>query len=120
MNEVDRYIGQFPEEVKVILKSIRKMIRELAPAAEELMSNGMPGYKTNQKSLVYYAAFKKHIGFDPTSSGHEEFREELSAYKQENGLILFPLDRLIPYDLIKRIVQFNVADNNKNDQQLIQ
>jgi len=113
MNEVDRYIGQFPEEVKVILKSIRKMIRELAPAAEELMSNGMPGYKTNQKSLVYYAAFKKHIGFDPTSSGHEE-------YKQENGLILFPLDRLIPYDLIKRIVQFNVADNNKNDQQLIQ
>lgn len=68
----------------------------------------MPGYKLNRKPLVYFAAFKKHIGFYATPNGHAEFSKELSRYKQGRGSVQFPLDQEIPYALIKRIVQFRI------------
>ena len=72
MNEIEKYIEQFPENVQHILRSIRQLIKDNAPEAEELMAYGMPGYKTNKKPLVYFAAFKNHIGFYATPSGHSE------------------------------------------------
>jgi uncharacterized protein YdhG (YjbR/CyaY superfamily) len=72
----------------------------------------MPAYKMNGKPLVYFAAFKKHIGFYATPTGHAEFRDELSAYKQGKGSVQFPLDKPIPYDLIKQIVVFKAKENS--------
>ena len=111
MNAIDTYILQFPEEVQVILKTIRQLIIENAPGAVEGMAYGMPGYKFNKKPLVYFAAYPKHIGFYATPSGHSEFAEELSGYKQGKGSVQFPLNKPIPYDLIVRIVKFRVAEN---------
>lgn len=111
MNEIDAYIQQFPETVQHILKRMREIIRKNAPEAEEGMAYAMPGYKTNKKPLVYFAAFKNHIGFYATPSGHEEFQEELSRYKQGKGSVQFPLDQPIPYDLIEKIVKFRVMEN---------
>lgn len=111
MNEIDAYIFQFPEYVQDILCRIRKVIRDNAPEAEEAMAYGMPGYKTNKKPLVYFAAYKNHIGFYATPSGHSEFHEELSKYRQGKGSVQFPLDQPIPYELIERIVKFRVAEN---------
>jgi len=111
MNEVDKYILQFPEEVQEILRRIRKLILDRAPGAEESISYGMPGYKLNRKPLVYFAGFKNHIGFYATPSGHSEFRKELSGYKQGKGSVQFPLGQPIPYDLIATIVEFRVAEN---------
>ncbi len=111
MNDVEKYIHQFPPEVQKILKKIRKLIRDNAPEAEELMAYGMPGYKINKKPLVYFAGYEKHIGFYATPSGHSEFKDELSKYKQGKGSVQFPLDKPIPYDLIKSIVKFRVAEN---------
>lgn len=114
MNEIEKYIEQFPEDVQAILRSIRKLIQVNASEAEELMAYGMPGYKTNKKPLVYFAAFKNHIGFYATPSGHDEFKDELSKYKQGKGSVQFPLDQPIPYDLIERMVKFRVSENNMN------
>jgi len=61
--------------------------------------------------LVYFAAFKKHIGFYPVPSGIEEFKQELSVYEGGKGSIRFPLDKPIPYDLISKIVKFRVKEN---------
>ena len=74
MNEIEIYIQQFPDSVQEILRNIRKLIKDNAPEAEELFSYGMPAYKMNKKALVYFAAFKNHIGFYATPSGHIEFR----------------------------------------------
>ena len=113
MNEIETYIKQFPDNVQEVLQNLRKLVKNNAPQAEELFSYGMPAYKTNKKPLVYFAAFKNHIGFYATPSGHSEFKNELSKYKQGKGSVQFPLNNPIPYKLIERIVQFRVTENNK-------
>ena len=72
----------------------------------------MPAYKINGKPLVYFAGFKNHIGFYATPTGHAEFADELAKYKQGKGSVQFPLDKPIPYSLIKRIVLFRVKENS--------
>ncbi len=114
MNEVEEYIQQFPENVQEILRQIRKLIIDNAPGVDELMAYGMPGYKTHRKPLVYFAAFKSHIGFYATPSGHSEFKNELSKYRQGKGSVQFPIDEPIPYHLIEKMVKFRVMENSKN------
>ncbi|GGH12576.1 DUF1801 domain-containing protein [Sphingobacterium alkalisoli] len=111
MNEVEKYILQFPEEVQYILRKVRTLVKDNAPEAEELITYGMPGYKTNKKPLVYFAAFKNHIGFYATPSGHSEFKDDLAKYKQGKGSVQFPLDQPMPYELMERIVKFRVVEN---------
>jgi len=113
MNEIDRYIQQFPDRVQEILRKIRKLIKDNATEVEELFAYGMPAYKLHKKPLVYFAAFKNHIGFYATPSGHSEFQDELSKYKQGKGSVQFPLNQPIPYQLIERIVKFRVKENNE-------
>lgn len=110
---VNEYIATFPEEIQQILKTIRTLITESAPEAEESISYGMPAYKLNKKPLVYFAAFKNHIGFYATPSGHSQFAEELSRYKQGKGSVQFPIDQPMPFDLIRRIVKFRAQENKK-------
>ena len=113
MNRIEKYICQFNPSVQKILNNIRKVILENAPEAEETISYGMPAYKTNRLPLIYFAAYKNHIGFYATPSGHSAFQKELSGYKQGKGSVQFPIDQPIPYDLIKRIVLFRVQQNQK-------
>jgi len=115
MDEVENYIAQFPEEIQDILRKIRELVKAHAPEAEESMAYGLPAYKTHKKPLVYFAAFKNHIGFYATPSGHTEFQQELSHYKQGKGSVQFPLDQAIPYELIGKIVKFRVEENKNQD-----
>lgn len=110
---VDQYIEAFPKETQVLLKKFREVIIKNAPNAVESISYGMPAYKLNGKPLVYFAAYKNHIGFYATPTGHEKFAEELSVYKQGKGSVQFPIDQLIPYELVKRIVAFRVKENEQ-------
>jgi uncharacterized protein YdhG (YjbR/CyaY superfamily) len=108
---VGEYIGSFPEDVQILLRQMRAAVLENAPGAEESFAYNMPAYKLNGRPLVYFAGFKNHIGFYATPSGHEEFAEELSQYKQGRGSVQFPLGRPLPLDLIVRIVRFRVKEN---------
>ena len=107
---VDEYIAFFPNNLQIKLQELRQKIRESAPDAEEVISYGMPAYRLSG-ILVYFAAFKKHIGFYPTSSGVEAFREELSDYETSKGTIRFPLNKPIPLELVTKIVKFRVDEN---------
>ena len=111
ITSVDEYILVFPKNIQAHLSAFRKIIKEIAPDAVECISYGMPGYKTHGKPLVYFAAYKNHIGLYATPSGHAEFEVELSKYKSGKGSVQFPLDQPIPLDLIKRIVEFRVKEN---------
>jgi len=104
---VDEYIDKQDREVQSILIKIRKIIKDCAPKAQESIGYGMPAYKLNGP-LVYFAAFKKHIGLYPTPSGIEKFKKDLEEYKNSKGSVQFPISKPIPYDLIKRIVEFRV------------
>lgn len=107
---IDEYIDTFPEYIQIILEKMRQTIRKAAPEAVEGISYQMPTFKLNG-NLVYFAAFKKHIGFYPTASGIEAFKDELSANKMGKGSVQFPLDKPIPYDLVEKIVLFRVKEN---------
>lgn|SRR5574341_509366 len=107
---IDEYIAGFPPDVQDILQQVRQTIREAAPDAEETIKYRMPTFTLNG-NLVYFAAFKNHIGFYPVPSGIEKFKKELSVYKQGKGSVQFPLDQPMPHDLIRRIVQFRVKEN---------
>ncbi len=107
---IDDYIAPFPKEVRVILRRIRATIRKAAPQAKEKISYQIPTF-TLEGNLVHFAAFAKHIGFFPTSTGISRFRRELSRYKGGRGSVQFPLDQPIPYQLITRIVRFRVKEN---------
>lgn len=109
---IDEYILMFSPEIQEILQKIRKIITEAAPDATEKISYQMPTFFL-YGNLIHFAAFKNHIGLYPTPSGIDEFKEELSHYKGAKGSVQFPLDKPIPYELIRRIVTFRVIETRK-------
>ena len=109
-NEIDRYIARFPDDIQKILEQVRQTIKKTAPDAEEVISYGMPAYKL-KGILVYFAAYKNHIGFYPTASPIEVFKDELANYKTSKGAIQFSIDKPLPIGLIKKIVKFKIVEN---------
>src|SRR5213594_947464 len=101
---IDEYIETFPKDIQSILKGVRQTIKEAAPEAEEAISYQIPTFRLKGKYLVYFAAFKKHIGLYPPSP--KAFRKEVSPYEGPKGNLKFPIDKPIPLDLVKRIVLF--------------
>ena len=107
---IDAYIAASPSAVRPILKEIRRIISPAAPGAEYLISYRMPAFRLSG-ILVYYAAFKNHIGLYPPVSGDAGLEKALAPFAGPKGNLRFPLDRPIPYALIKRIVRLRVRQN---------
>jgi len=107
---IDEYIGSFPENVQRILEKLRDTIRGTTPEALESISYDMPTFKLNGERLVYFSAWKNHIGFYSIPKGNEAFKKELSPYAGEKGSLRFPLDKPIPYDLVKKIVMLRMRE----------
>ena len=106
---IDEYIDGFPPDVQAILRKMRETIRKAAPKAEEAINYQMPTYVLHG-NLVHFAAFKSHIGFYPTPSGIEKFKDEIAKYTWAKGSVQFPLDQPIPYALVTKIVKFRVKE----------
>ncbi len=113
INNIDEYINEFPKDVQIKLQELRKVIKDTAPESIETISWQMPTFKLNG-NLVHFAAFTKHIGLYPGPEAIVKFEKELMEYKTSKGAIQFPLDKPIPFDLIKRIVEFRVKEQIKN------
>ncbi|HAX73377.1 MAG TPA: hypothetical protein DCY20_07625 [Firmicutes bacterium] len=107
---VEQYILDCPENIQERLIALRTIVKKVAPEVEETFAYKMPAYKY-KGVLVYFSAFKNHIGFYPTNSGIEAFQDELTGYKFSKGAIQFPHNKPIPYELIEKIVKFRVAEN---------
>jgi uncharacterized protein YdhG (YjbR/CyaY superfamily) len=107
---IDAYVGMYQRRIQRLLQGMRQAIRDAIPDAGEAIRYGIPTFKLRGKNLVHFAAFKNHIGFYPTSSGIAAFRKQLSKYKTSKGTVQFPLDEPIPYDLVKKITRFRVAE----------
>ena len=112
INTVDEYIAQFPNEVQTLLVKVRDAIKQVAPNSIERISYRMPAYSQN-KILVYFAGYKKHIGFYPGTNAIITFKKELAAYKGAKGSVQFPIDRPMPLGLIRRIVNYRVKEDTK-------
>jgi uncharacterized protein YdhG (YjbR/CyaY superfamily) len=111
---IDEYIATFPKDIQKILKELRATIQAAAPDAVEKISYQMPAFAL-KGILVYFAAFKNHIGFFPTASGVQAFKRELADYAVSKGTVRFPIDKPLPLKLISKVVKFRVAENLKKD-----
>lgn len=110
---IDEYIAEFPATTQKVLEELRALIRTAAPDATETISYAIPTFDLNRKHLVHFAAYEKHIGFYPGSSGIAAFKEELKPYKSAKGSVQFPLGQPLPTELIRRIVAFRVDENRR-------
>ena len=108
--DTDSYIADFPPETQKKLREMQAIIRSAAPQAKELISYAMPAFKQHGV-LVYFAGYEHHIGFYPTSSGIAAFEKELTDFKTSKGTVQFPLDKPLPKELIRRMVQFRVDED---------
>jgi uncharacterized protein YdhG (YjbR/CyaY superfamily) len=108
---MDEYIAEFPPETQTVLEKVRALIRTAAPEATETMSYAIPTFDVKGRHLVHFAGYKKHIGFYPVPGGVDEaFKEEIAPYKRGKGTLQFPLDQPLPWDLLRRIVEFRVQE----------
>ena len=107
---VDEYFSTLPNQTKQFLATLRETIKQAAPGATEVISYNMPAIKM-RSVLVYYAAQKNHIGFYPTASPIEVFKNELYAYKCSKGTIQLPMDKPLPVELVSKIVKFRVGQD---------
>jgi len=107
---VEEYFSVFPATTQKLLQELRTAIKQVAPKAEEVISYNMPAFKWNGM-LVWYAAYKEHIGFYPASNAIKVFKDDLLNYKTSKGAIQFPIEKAIPKTLVKNIVKFRVKEN---------
>jgi uncharacterized protein YdhG (YjbR/CyaY superfamily) len=107
---IDEYISEFEPKTRKTLNELRDFIRAEVPEATEKISYGMPTFYLNG-NLVHFAAFKDHYGFFPSPSGIDEFEKELAPYRTGKGTLRFPLNEQIPWDIIKKVIQFRVKEN---------
>ncbi len=108
-NTIDEYIATFPDVTQTLLEQMRIIIHKAAPVAKETISYNMPAFKT-EKVLVYFAAYKNHIGFYPTGSGIKAFKNEIQKYKNSKGAVQFPLTEPLPVALITNMVKFKLKE----------
>jgi uncharacterized protein YdhG (YjbR/CyaY superfamily) len=113
LNEVDKYISSFPEDVQEKLQTIRRTILAEIPDAEEKLGYGIPTYKLNGRNIVHFGGFKNHVGFYPTPSGLTTFADELEKYKVSKGTAQFPHDKPLPLGLVRKIVKFRVKEEKE-------
>ena len=108
---IDEYIAQFPADVQAVLEKVRTTIRRAAPDAKETISYRMPAFKSHG-ILVYFAAWKKHMGLYPPISGDKALEAAVAPYAGAKGNLHFPLDQPIPYGLIERLVKLRVRQDS--------
>ncbi|MEO8805744.1 MAG: DUF1801 domain-containing protein [Burkholderiaceae bacterium] len=107
---IDEYIAGFSPDVQSILQRVREVVRAAAPEAQEVISYRMPALKQDG-ILVFFAAFKNHVGLYPPVSGDPEIERAIAPYAGEKGNLRFPLDKPIPYDLIARITVLRLTQD---------
>jgi uncharacterized protein YdhG (YjbR/CyaY superfamily) len=107
---IDEYIARCAPEAQPILQRVRATIVKAVPDADETISYGIPAFKLH-RIVVYFAAFKHHIGLYPPAKGNPAIEKAAAPYAGEKGNLRFPLDRRIPYGLIARIAKFRAAQS---------
>lgn len=108
-SEIDEYINGFPQPVQKLLRKMRAAVRKAAPDAQETIGYNVPAFTLGGKKLVWFAAFKSHIGFYPGAAAIRAFNKDLSQYKTAKGSAQFPFTEPLPLHLVSRIGHFALA-----------
>jgi uncharacterized protein YdhG (YjbR/CyaY superfamily) len=106
---IDEYIENSPEIAREKLREIRKILNEIAPGAKENIKWGSPVFE-GKRILFSFSAFKDHLNFMPTRTSLEPFKEDLKDFKTGRDTIVFPYDKPLPKELIRKIAKYRVKE----------
>lgn len=104
---INNYISKYPAEYQKVLIKLKKEIKSVIPESTEAMVYGIPTFKINGKNIIHFAIYKNHIGIYPTPPTIEKFKKELLNYETTKGAIRFEINKKLPFDLIKKMVEYN-------------
>jgi len=107
--DIEEYIGGFPDEIGEILRRIRQIFADRVPDAGEKISYQMPTVTMDGQSLVYFAAWKQHIGMYPIPVADEALESRIAPYRAAKDTVKFVYRKPIPYDLIEQIADLMVS-----------
>ncbi len=111
---IDEYIKSFPKDVQNVLKTLREEIKkELPEETIETISYGIPTFKLNGKYVVYFAGFKKHISIYPILHAEGDIKKEIEPYIKGRGTLQFPLNKPLPFSLIRKVVKGLLKENKE-------
>jgi uncharacterized protein YdhG (YjbR/CyaY superfamily) len=110
---IDQYIAAYPKETQKLLEELRSTIKAAAPDVVEKITYQMPTFDLNGRHLVYFSAWKHHVGLYPVPAGDETFQREISQYKSAKSSLNFPIDKPLPVKLIRQFVKFRIAENRE-------
>ncbi len=111
-NAIDEYLAGVNTDQRVALEKLRKTIRAVAPKVEECISYGIPAFRLNGRSLVFFGAWANHCALYPGSSATlKKFRNDLKGFQTSKGTIRFSPDKPLPLALVKKLVKARMAEN---------
>ena len=112
--DVAAYLGALSKEQRAALEKLRKIIKSASPSAEEVISYGMPAFRSGGRMLVYYAAWKNHCSlYGASGTFLNKYKGELKGYKTSKGTIQFPIGEPLPVALVKKLVKARMVENEK-------
>jgi uncharacterized protein YdhG (YjbR/CyaY superfamily) len=114
-SDVDKYIEAFPETTQVILNKVRKIIADIIPQADQVISYGVPTFKINGKYVIYFAGYKNHISLYPATDAMVESIKDAKKYRVSKGTLKFKLSEPIPYELIEKVAEFKLKERIKDN-----
>jgi len=109
--QIEKYLARMPPETRRDVQTIRAAIRAAAPRATEVFSYGIPGFRFDDRPLVWYAGWKEHTSLYPLTAGmRRAHADELARYEQSKGTVRFPRTAKLPTALVKRLVKARIAE----------
>ena len=112
LKTIDQYLAGVKADQRVALEKLRKIIRASAPKLEECISYGIPAFRLNGRSLVFFGAWANHCSFYPGSSTTlKKFRDDLKSFQITKGTVRFSPDNPLPPALVKKLVKARIAEN---------
>jgi uncharacterized protein YdhG (YjbR/CyaY superfamily) len=110
---IDEYLAGVDADHRDALQKLRETIHTVAPTAEECISYGIPAFRLNGRSLVFFGAWANHCAFYPGSSNTlKKFRNELRNFQTSKGTLRFSPDKPMPVALVKKLLKARIAENN--------
>lgn len=107
---IDEFIKRYPPQAQKLMKQLRELIHQEVPEAKEKISYGIPTFTLNG-NLIHFAAYEKHIGLYPGAGPIADLKDDLRDYETAKGTVRFPIDKPLPYDLIRKLLHSAVARN---------
>jgi uncharacterized protein YdhG (YjbR/CyaY superfamily) len=105
------YLAALPPRARRAVNQLREAVRAAVPNTQEWFSYRMPGFRLNERPVVWCAGFANHVSLYPmTADIRKAHAAALKSYKVSIGTVQFALTAPLPVRLVRRLVRARAAE----------